>query len=194
MMPPTTAMPVGASTPRLGAMKAAILRAVAGSDLSSIKPTPTMILVSQSDTSTRLELISIGVGVPRNIVLLLLLLLPGPVLLAGAPSLARVSAGATLTVPDGRVRGMPNKNPSNMPLTQKPRLHSRAGTARYCGASAAPAITATIPANKMDSKIRGSKSFLRAVRSCPAIWLLLSTKAPESADNIESEKDLIAYI
>src|SRR5450830_694462 len=191
MMPPTTAMPVGASTPRLGAMKAAILRAVAGSDLSSIKPTPTMILVSQSDTSTRLELISIGVGVPRKIVLLLL---PGPVLLAGAPSLARVSGGATLTVPDGRVRGMPNKNPSNMPLTQKPRLHSRAGTARYCGASAAPAITATIPANKMDNSISGSTSFLRAVRSCPAIWLLLSTKAPESADNIESEKDLIAYI
>src|SRR5450830_1577052 len=184
MMPPTTAMPVGASTPRLGAIKAAIWRAVAGSDLSSIKPTPTIILVSQSDTSTRLELISIGVGVPRNKVLLV----------AGAPSLLRASGGATLTVPDGKVRGMPNKNPSNMPLTQKPRLHSSAGTARYCGASAAPAITATIPANKMDSKIRGSKSFLRAVRSCPAIWLLLSTKAPESADNIESEKDLIAYI
>jgi len=70
MMPPTTAMAVAVSTARLGAMKAATLRALAGRLLSSIKPTPTMIFVSQSDTSTRLELISMGVGVPRNRVLL----------------------------------------------------------------------------------------------------------------------------
>src|SRR5450830_1401472 len=191
MMPPTTAMPVGASTPRLGAMKAAMLRAVPGKDFSSIKPTPTMILVSQSDTSTRLELISIGVGVPRNRVLLVL---PGDVLAAGTPSLVRVSGGATLTVPEGRVRGMPNKNPSNMPLTQKPRLHSRAGTARYCGASAAPAITATIPANKMDNRISGSTSFLRGARAGRLLVLMVSTKAPEFAGNIESGVSRIPYM
>ena len=90
-----------------------------------------MILVSQSDTSTRLELISIGEGVPRKMVLLV----PAAASMAAGSSplrrlpLVRSSAGGILTVPDGKLRGMPNKNPSNMPLTQKPRLHNRAGTA-----------------------------------------------------------------